>query len=393
MSKIIVLLLFGFLGVTLSAQDIITKKDRTTLDVKVLTATPEGVKYKISSEYNGPVYFISSDDFIKIQYKKALRPNMKYSELRRMYRTKNYMHYENAAYQPGLMGIASFLVPGLGACLADEWARGLPCFVGTSLLGGIAYDMYTNGAPNYALCAMAGGVALWIWSIVDAVNISKVKNMYIHDYMKMYGANITIMPSFSCVKMNDSTIPTAGFNTFFKFLVMKKVLLIALFVCISFCAFAQKMPESKEGLVPGMKYEYLKKIYKPKDYSKYPDVWGESLFSVGLTSLILPGLGDCLVDEGLRGFIKFGSACALVGADLILNAYNKEYAMYFGFGIIGYWMWNVVDSIRVAMVKNMYFNDLYNNYGIRFNIAPTFNPILTPSGVAPSAGLALSLSF
>ena len=130
MRKIIVLLLFGFLGVALSAQDIITKKDGTTLDVKVLTATPDGVKYRIMSEHNGPVYFISSEDFTKIQYKKNLRPNMKYKELRRIYRTKDYVHYENAAYQPGIMGIASFLVPGLGACLADEWQRGLPCFVG-----------------------------------------------------------------------------------------------------------------------------------------------------------------------------------------------------------------------------------------------------------------------
>lgn len=210
MRKIIVLLLFGFLGVALSAQDIITKKDGTTLDVKVLTATPDGVKYRIMSEHNGPVYFISSEDFTKIQYKKNLRPNMKYKELRRIYRTKDYVHYENAAYQPGIMGIASFLVPGLGACLADEWARGLPCFVGTSLLVGAAYDTYINGAPNYALCAMAGGVALWIWSIVDAVNISKVKNMYIHDYMKMYGANLMVLPSVSYAKLNNSMVSVAG---------------------------------------------------------------------------------------------------------------------------------------------------------------------------------------
>lgn len=212
MRKSIVLLVLCFWGVVVSAQDIITKKDGTTLDVKVLEATPQGVKYKIISEYNGPVYFISSDDFIKIQYKKSLRPNMKYSKLRRMYRTKNYVHYENAAYQPGLMGIASFLVPGLGACLSDEWTRGLPCFVGTVLLGGLTYDLYTNGAQTQAMIAMAGGVALWIWSIVDAVNISKVKNMYIHDYMKMYGANLTVLPAVSYAKLNNSMVPVAGLS-------------------------------------------------------------------------------------------------------------------------------------------------------------------------------------
>lgn len=212
MKRFIVLLVFGLLGVKVFAQDIITKKDGTTMDVKVLTATPEGVKYKIISEHNGPVYFISSDDFTSIQYKKNLKPNMRYKEIRHMYRLKDYVHYENAAYQPGLMGIASFLVPGLGACLADEWARGLPCFVGASLLVGSANYMYVNGAPDYALCAMAGGVAIWIWSIVDAVKISKVKNMYIHDYMKMYGANLTVLPSFSYAKLNNSIVPVAGLS-------------------------------------------------------------------------------------------------------------------------------------------------------------------------------------
>jgi len=191
---------------------------------------------------------------------------------------------------------------------------------------------------------------------------------------------------------------------------MKKLILALFLFGFSFLASAQNNIEEKEGIRPGMRYEYLKKIYKPKDYYKYSDLYGENLFSVGLTSLFIPGLGenlfsvgltslfipglgDNLVDEGLRGFIKFGSACALVGADLILNSYDWEYCMYFEFAIIGYWIWNVVDSIRVAMVKNMYFTDLYSEYGVRFNIAPTFSPIVTPTGIAPTAGLSLSLSF
>ncbi len=174
---------------------------------------------------------------------------------------------------------------------------------------------------------------------------------------------------------------------------MKKLILALFFFGFSFLASAQNNIEEKEGIRPGMRYEYLKKIYNPKDYNKYSDLYGENLFSVGLTSLFIPGLGDNLVDEGLRGFIKFGSACALVGADLILNSYDWEYCMYFEFAIIGYWIWNVVDSIRVAMVKNMYFTDLYSEYGVRFNISPTFSPIVTPTGIAPTAGLSLSLSF
>lgn len=174
---------------------------------------------------------------------------------------------------------------------------------------------------------------------------------------------------------------------------MKKLVFVLILFGLSAFASAQNCTEARESLEPGLRYEYLKKIYKAKDYSKYSDIYGESLFSVGLTSLLIPGLGDVIVDEGLRGFIKFGTACTLVGADLILNGYNKEYSMYLEFGIIGYWIWNVVDSIKVAMIKNMYFSDLYKEYGIIMNIAPTVSPIITPSGIMPSAGMTLSVSF
>ena len=213
MKKFIVLLSLVLLSLQVYAQDIITKKDGTTLNVKVLTATPKGIKYMIPSEQpGGQVYFTPIEEYTKIQYKKSLRPNMKYKELRRMYHPKDYVHYENAAYQPGLMGIASFLVPGLGACLADEWGRGLTCFVGTSLLFGTSSVMFANNAPIQATVAMTGGVILWAWSIVDAVKISKVKNMYIHEYMKMYGANLTVKPSLSYAALNNSMIPVADLS-------------------------------------------------------------------------------------------------------------------------------------------------------------------------------------
>lgn len=213
MKRIIVLLSLVLLGLQVYAQDIITKKDGTTLNVKVLTATSKGIKYMIPSEQpGGQVYFTPIEEYTKIQYKKSLRPNMKYRELRRMYNTRDYVHYENAAYQPGLMGIASFLVPGLGACLADEWGRGLTCFVGTGLLFGASYGMFAYNAPIQATVAMAGGLVLWAWSIVDAVKISKVKNMYIHEYMKMYGANFIIKPTVSYAALNNSMTPVAGLS-------------------------------------------------------------------------------------------------------------------------------------------------------------------------------------
>ncbi|MEE0341064.1 MAG: hypothetical protein UD286_07060 [Bacteroidales bacterium] len=55
MKRIIVLLSLVLLSLQVYAQDIITKKDGTTLNVKVLTATSKGIKYMIPSEQ--PVVF------------------------------------------------------------------------------------------------------------------------------------------------------------------------------------------------------------------------------------------------------------------------------------------------------------------------------------------------
>lgn len=61
-----------------------------------------------------------------------------------------------------------------------------------------------------ALVALSGGFVVWLWSIIDAVKISKIKNMYIHDYMKMYGMELNLTPSVSFVSMGESSFSTAG---------------------------------------------------------------------------------------------------------------------------------------------------------------------------------------
>ncbi len=194
-----------------SAQDVIKKNDGSELKVIVLTADHSGVSYKNIGDPLGTVHFIPENEGYQIQYGRTLKPNMKYKELRPLYDTRDYVHYESAAYKPGIMGIASFLIPGFGDCLVDEWGRGLlqfggtiVCTAGASILSkGYHFD---EGA---FVCA-AGGLAIWIWSIFDAVKVSKIKNMYIHDYMKMYGADFKLYPSVSCLTTTGKTIPTAG---------------------------------------------------------------------------------------------------------------------------------------------------------------------------------------
>jgi len=95
--------------------------------------------------------------------------------------------------------------------LADEWGRGLLQFGGTAVFATAAsicsYGYHFDGA---AVICIAGSLATWVWSIVDAVKVSKIKNMYIHDYLKMYGADLKVYPSVSCYAKPDGTIPVAG---------------------------------------------------------------------------------------------------------------------------------------------------------------------------------------
>lgn len=48
---------------------------------------------------------------------------------------------------------------------------------------------------------------------------------------------------------------------------MKKLVFALFLLGLSALASAQSLTESKENLEPGLHYEYLKKIYKTKDYS------------------------------------------------------------------------------------------------------------------------------
>lgn len=210
MKKYLFILMLTCLGISSFAQDVITKKDGSVILVEVLTVGSDGVRYRMTSEPYGNVYFLSSDEFVKSKYKKILRENMKYKELRKMYRTRDYVHYENAAYLPGLNGLFSSIVPGLGECMAEEWGRGIPKFLGFSLLAGAYNTCIKNEDADMALVALAGGFVVWLWSIIDAVKISKIKNMYIHDYMKMYGMELNLTPSVSFVSMGESSFSTAG---------------------------------------------------------------------------------------------------------------------------------------------------------------------------------------
>lgn len=166
--------------------------------------------------------------------------------------------------------------------------------------------------------------------------------------------------------------------------------------------------EPVEGIVVGMKYNELKHIYDHKLYtSTFGDRYNPAV--AGVASFFIPGLGQMLCGEVGRGFMFLG---ANIGASILtssLLAYGISYngagesvglsggatlsllTLYAGLTALN--IYNIVDAVRVARVKNMYEQDLMRMYSLEANLFPSVNYTLVGGTVKPTVGLTLSLKF
>jgi hypothetical protein len=152
-----------------------------------------------------------------------------YNEKKEMYDTHQYVKQLGDPYTPLVAGLASYFIPGLGQMICDESSRGL-AFLG-GYVGCLAlsyYGMYemvnetseriydgnyystpsTKGSGKMLL-GICGAIGINIWSIVDAVHVAKVNNMYFQDHFKRTGSiNFEIAPFAEPITMcNQVTIP------------------------------------------------------------------------------------------------------------------------------------------------------------------------------------------
>ncbi len=170
--------------------------------------------------------------------------------------------------------------------------------------------------------------------------------------------------------------------------------------------------------VPNLKYKELKTMYNYQDYTpmaydRYSPGW------LGFASFAVPGLGQMICDEVGRGFAWFGASagCAMIsgiGLGLIgdgLTTYHDDYGdtridentgalvvgrvltCIGGLASLAVEIAAIVDAVRVAKVKNMYDQDMRNNYSLDVNIYPSFNYTHTANGIQPTAGLTLAMRF
>lgn len=131
-------------------------------------------------------------------------PGMKYGELKEIYNPKEYVPQYTDPYSRGWAGVASLVIPGLGQIICGEYGRGAAFLAGNIALNtlyitsskrfresvtvdssgnvtGYKNESAARSSSGVVLGSLAAGVALNIWSIVDAVRVAKVKNMYFQD--------------------------------------------------------------------------------------------------------------------------------------------------------------------------------------------------------------------
>ncbi len=270
MKKVIVAALFMVLSATqIHAQDIITLKDGTEIQAKVLEVGISEIRYHKFSNPDGPVYSLLKSDVLLVRYengenevfpvaaqpkafqsqgtnenvqsslyadesKVELKKNMKYSQYKDLYSPQDYRHASGDPYSRALAGIASALIPGLGQGLDGEWGRAAGFFAGyiaCSLISeaGTKYTYDSAGIlvdaeySSTAILAAFAGLAVEIWSICDAVRVAKIKNMYSQDVHKKYGAVsfdvkpcLAMVPASSPSGMSGLT-PSAGFALSIRF--------------------------------------------------------------------------------------------------------------------------------------------------------------------------------
>ncbi len=149
------------------------------------------------------------------------------------------------------------------------------------------------------------------------------------------------------------------------------------------------------------KYNY--RIYSYEVGDPYSPV------AAGITSLLIPGLGQALSGEPKRGLVFFGgfTACTIITSigllrlvELIGSGISGEVPKGSGLGMmaagsVGMYtvdIWSIIDAVRVAKVNNLAFRDK-NKTSYIFQIHPFINTAYYNQYASIPIGLTLKVRF
>lgn len=137
--------------------------------------------------------------------------NAQYKVNKTKYDLKTYHYQVGDPYNPGVMGFASFVIPGLGQILEGETARGFGFIGGWVGLNIIKYRVLmrpNSGSEhntNYLNTVRYVLVGLRFWSLFDAIHVAKVNNMVFRDQGKST-FDLQLLPyvgSYDYFRFND----------------------------------------------------------------------------------------------------------------------------------------------------------------------------------------------
>lgn len=107
-----------------------------------------------------------------------------YRTYKDQYQSRNYSYEQNDRFSPALAGGLA-LLPGVGHFYTGTVGRGF-AFIGGMTISFVAFPMgfalAWGGSEFWGPVLMLGGIAgffgTYIWNIVDAVKVAKIKNMH-----------------------------------------------------------------------------------------------------------------------------------------------------------------------------------------------------------------------
>lgn len=158
--------------------------------------------------------------------------------------------------------------------------------------------------------------------------------------------------------------------------------------------------DTTPDIVPGMRYKDYKNYYRARDYVPAP---GDPCSPVlgGVLSWLIPGVGQMVNGELGRGFGYLGGTFACyavfgVGYSLALEGSTVGAIMTLAgaAALLGVEIAAIVDGVKMAKIKNMYYQDLRRTASVDVKLSPYFAAVNTGTTASqPVAGLALRVSF
>ena len=233
MKRLLLLASFFLAEFIAMSQDLITRKDGTEIQAKILEVNTSEIKYKRYSNPDGPVFTLPISDILEVRYENGendvftdnqstVFPGMRYHEYKDLYDSHDYVRQPGDPYSPFWIGFADFFIPGLGNAIAGEWGRAAGfCLVnlGLGLIGNTqrtatvqnGYTYYEYNTMYWVI--MAARVGLNIWSVCDAVHVAKVKNMYNQDLRaRRVSLDYGLEPFFAYAPSRTTLQPVAGLS-------------------------------------------------------------------------------------------------------------------------------------------------------------------------------------